>query len=52
MVKALHPVLVSRCTKNKFEFAEFIYFEHFGPTSKSVRYSGLLSKAADKSSSV
>ena len=28
------------------------YFELFGPTSKAVRYPGLLSKAADKSSSV
>ena len=52
MVKALDPVLVSRSTKNLFEFVECRYFEHFGPTSKSVRYSGLLSKVADKSSSV
>ena len=37
---------------NLFEFVECRYFEHFGPTSKSVKYSGLLSKAADKSRSV
>ena len=30
--------------KNLFEFVECRHFEHFSPTNKSVRYSGLLLK--------
>ena len=37
--KALDPVLVFiQGTTNLFEFVERRYFEHFGRTSKSVRY--------------
>ena len=39
--KALDPVLVFiRGTTNLFELVERRYFEHFGRTSKSVRYAG------------
>ena len=38
--------------KSNGEVFQSEHFENFGPTSKSVRYSGLLWKAADKSSSV
>ena len=42
--KALNPVLVFiRGTTNLFEFVRRRYFEHFGRTSKPVRYTGWLS---------
>ena len=44
MEKVLNPVLVFiRETTNLFEFVEHRYFEHFGRTSKSSRYTGWLS---------
>ena len=47
--KALNPVLVFiRGTTNLFEFVEHRYFEHFGRTSKSARYTGWLSFRARK----
>ena len=52
MIKTFHPSLSFKVNKNLFEFVECRYCEHFGPASESVRYSGLLSKGSNKSSSV